>query len=75
MMINGYNVTTAKTDSDALLVSVAYIRPCGRMDAPEWEKTAFVCEKTKRFADYQETIVNYIAQLQIPGGGYVKIEI
>lgn len=75
MMINGYNVTTAKTASDVLFVSVAYIRPGGRTDTPEWEKTAFVCEKTKRFADYQETMVNYIAQLQIPRGGYAKIEI
>lgn len=75
MMINGYNVTTAKTGGDVLFVSVAYIRPGGRTDTPEWEKTAFVCEKTKRFADYQETMVNYIAQLQIPRGGYAKIEI
>lgn len=75
MCINGYTVTTSRTDAGELLVNVSYIKPGGRVNSPEWEKTVFIREKTRRFSDYPGTITDYIALLPIPAGGYARIEI
>lgn len=75
MYIDGYVVTTSCTEHGELLVNVSYVKPGARANTPEWEKTVFVKEKTKRFADYASTITDYIARLPIPAGGYAKIEI
>lgn len=75
MLINGYTVTTSRTDTGELLVNVAYVKPGGRLNSPEWDKTVFIREKTRRFSDYPSTITDYIARLLIPAGGYARIEI
>lgn len=75
MNINGYIVTTSRIESGELLVNVACIKPGGRTNSPEWEKTVFIREQTRKFRDVQGALVDYIARLQIPAGGYAKIDI
>lgn len=75
MCINGYTVTTSRTDAGELLVNVSYVNPGGRINSPEWEKTVFIREETRKFFDVQGGLVDYIARLQIPAGGYAKIKI
>lgn len=75
MYINGYTVATSRTDTGELLVNVSCIRPGGRVNSPEWEKTVFIQEMTRKFQDVQNSLVDYIARLPIPAGGYAKIEI
>lgn len=75
MNINGYIVTKSCTESGGLLVNVSYVKPGGRVNSPEWAKTVFIREKTRKFQDVQDSLIDYIARLPIPAGGYAKIEI
>ena len=75
MYINGYTVTTSRTETGELLVHVSYVKPGRRVNSPEWEKTVFIREETQKFFDVQGGLVDYIARLQIPAGGYAKIKI
>lgn len=75
MIINGYLVTTFRTDTGELLVNISYVKPGGRVNSPEWEKSVFVLEQTRKFRDLQDSLIDYIARLPIPAGGYAKIKI
>lgn len=75
MYINGYTVATSRTGTGELLVNVSYIRPGSRVNSPEWEKTVFIRDTARKFQDVQNSLVDYIARLPIPAGGYAKIEI
>ena len=75
MFIDGYMVDSFKCDNGDTLLTVSYVNPGDRANNPAWEKQAFIHEENTKLCDCLHTIVNYIARLDIPKGGYAKIKI
>lgn len=75
MFVDGYMVDLHKCETGETLLTVSYIKPVDNINHKAWSKQAFVCENHHNLSDYMSTIVNYIARLNIPAGGYARISI
>lgn len=75
MFVDGYMVDFHKCDAGEILLTVSYIKPGGNINHAVWSKQAFIIENHRNLMDFLSTIVNYIASLNIPAGGYARISI
>lgn len=73
--ISGYYVEYHKCKSGVTLLTVSKVKPGGNINSPEWVKDAFIHEECKNLGEVFDSVVNYIANIDIPKNGYAKITI